>query len=312
MSKHSQVRTSGETEGPFPYDVGYGRPPASGQFSKGRSGNPKGRPKRQTKPEPIALHSADEPTRRLLREEKMRTVTLREGEQRVDMSMTQAVLRAVGTAAVKGGVVAQRTFLAYAAAEDERYRAERQRLYEFWCDERDRMLADLADCQRRGLPEPEFLPDTRDIKLDPLTLEVDFVGAYDDESKAVQNYAIAFRDFALAMSFTHDPDLATLQTHKGIGLWLYLFTRIDRTLPPRLRLSDIEHHQRGMAMFVRRPDEQYEEFCRLSDAAGLPQLPRRSWNRLRPRVVPWDAIGFRLNDSGRPVRIAKRTKAGAI
>ena len=28
-----------------PYEVGYGKPPASGQFTKGQSGNPKGRPK---------------------------------------------------------------------------------------------------------------------------------------------------------------------------------------------------------------------------------------------------------------------------
>lgn len=27
------------------YEVGYGRPPKSGQFRKGKSGNPKGRPK---------------------------------------------------------------------------------------------------------------------------------------------------------------------------------------------------------------------------------------------------------------------------
>ena len=27
------------------YDVGYGKPPASGKFAKGQSGNPKGRPK---------------------------------------------------------------------------------------------------------------------------------------------------------------------------------------------------------------------------------------------------------------------------
>ena len=27
------------------YEVGYGRPPKSGQFKKGQSGNPKGRPR---------------------------------------------------------------------------------------------------------------------------------------------------------------------------------------------------------------------------------------------------------------------------
>ena len=27
-----------------PFEVGYGKPPASGKFTKGKSGNPKGRP----------------------------------------------------------------------------------------------------------------------------------------------------------------------------------------------------------------------------------------------------------------------------
>jgi hypothetical protein len=33
------------SENEQPYEVGYGKPPKNGQFSKGKSGNPKGRPK---------------------------------------------------------------------------------------------------------------------------------------------------------------------------------------------------------------------------------------------------------------------------
>ena len=35
---------------PAPYEVGYGRPPVSTRFKKGKSGNPTGRPKKKSKP----------------------------------------------------------------------------------------------------------------------------------------------------------------------------------------------------------------------------------------------------------------------
>ena len=38
------------------YEAGFGRPPQSGQFKKGKSGNPKGRPK---KPDPSVVHLSD-------------------------------------------------------------------------------------------------------------------------------------------------------------------------------------------------------------------------------------------------------------
>ena len=46
-----------------PYDVGYGKPPASGKFAKGQSGNPKGRPKGSRNFATIILRKSRQPVR---------------------------------------------------------------------------------------------------------------------------------------------------------------------------------------------------------------------------------------------------------
>ncbi|MEW4466338.1 DUF5681 domain-containing protein [Parasphingorhabdus sp. JC815] len=99
--------------------VGYGKPPISGQFKKGQSGNPNGRPRKEKQAEPL-YHPAAHPTRELMRSEALRPVTTREGDQQVQMPASQAVIRALGIAAIKGGPMAQRTYLDMVKAEDER------------------------------------------------------------------------------------------------------------------------------------------------------------------------------------------------
>jgi hypothetical protein len=46
-----------------PYEVGYGKPPASGRFAIGRSGNPKGRPKGAKNLATIVLRESRQPVR---------------------------------------------------------------------------------------------------------------------------------------------------------------------------------------------------------------------------------------------------------
>ncbi len=77
--------------------VGYKKPPASGRFPKGRSGNPKGRPKGSHRAPP--------------KEEVMgRLVTIRDGDRVREVTAEEAFLQIVQELALKGNSSAVRAF----------------------------------------------------------------------------------------------------------------------------------------------------------------------------------------------------------
>lgn len=89
---------------PAAYRVGKGRPPTGRRFAKGQSGNPRGRPKMRGgsgKPGD-RLIGADQPTRRMILEEAYRTITVRDGDEEIQMTANRAVFRAMMERALKG------------------------------------------------------------------------------------------------------------------------------------------------------------------------------------------------------------------
>ncbi|WP_170331374.1 DUF5681 domain-containing protein [Ruegeria arenilitoris] len=72
------------------YEVGYGKPPKVTQFKKGRSGNPKGRPK------------GAKGVNASLKRELEAKITVREGNREVRISKAEAIAKRLTAGALKG------------------------------------------------------------------------------------------------------------------------------------------------------------------------------------------------------------------
>lgn len=81
------------------YEVGYRKPPKSGQFKPGQSGNPKGRPK----------GTKDLATD--LQEELSSNIRVMDGQQELVISKQRALIKALSAKALKGDVKAMGVLL---------------------------------------------------------------------------------------------------------------------------------------------------------------------------------------------------------
>ena len=81
------------------YDVGYGKPPKNGQFKKGQSGNPKGRPKGTNNIKTDIL------------EELSEKLVVKEGGKAKKISKQRAMIKAMMAKAVHGDAKAAGTIL---------------------------------------------------------------------------------------------------------------------------------------------------------------------------------------------------------
>lgn len=218
--------------------VGYGRPPKSGQFRKGQSGNPRGRPPKHVRQ--AELIAARHPTREAIRAEAERTIAITDASGRQQLTGRQAVIRALMVAALRGGVLAQRTVLQTLTAEDERLHRERKESFEFWHAYQKRERAWIEAARRAGAAEPDPLPHPDDIALDWRTLDVRFLGAVDEEGRAAEKQLQAYQNLCLEMVvYTQEdnrlPTKADVAPTLGLYMALHLAARLK--LPPRLQGS---------------------------------------------------------------------------
>jgi hypothetical protein len=113
-----------------PYQVGYGRPPKHTRFKTGKSGNPKGRPKR--KPDDIDIEH-------LFIEELFRTVTVTIGGRSQTLPAWKVIAKRLVTECIKGDMRAIRTYKEF--TDHFKLISKKQKMQK---EDADRRLIDMA------------------------------------------------------------------------------------------------------------------------------------------------------------------------
>jgi hypothetical protein len=229
------------------YTVGYRKPPAEHRFKKGRSGNPRGRPR---KAESVKIDgppgSGTQLANQYLLQEAYRPVLVREGEQTIELPAIQAVFRAMGVAAMKGNHSAQRMMtelVQSVEAEHNRLRLEcAEETIKYKCEwERQ-----IDQAREKGEPEPQPIPHPDDIMIDFRNGTVRICGPKTKDEKADLNRLFEVLDDiqeTVSISAAAYRESPSAEKAQALDTWMFeqkRFDRINDNLPKRYRKKLID------------------------------------------------------------------------
>lgn len=217
-------------------DVGYARPPKSTRFLKGRSGNPKGRPKKiMVKPPLPAL----EPTSAALLASGSRMLTATENGRTVQLPSSEAMMRAYERLALGGNRLALKDLIRLRREEEAIAAAERRRIFDYWRTVKEEGERTLAKAARTGLPEPTLYPHPDDVHLDYETMEAKIVGPVSPQGAAVYRHNADLVCHATRLSVYYGEWARDTERDKEgrsrIGAFTLLSHLLALKLPERMR-----------------------------------------------------------------------------
>lgn len=225
---------------PSDYEVGYGRPPKNTRFKKGKSGNPRGRPKK-VKPRPLKL--SDAPSEHIFEEEIYRPVNLLDQGEQVSLPTLRAIMRSQTMSAIKGNRFAQKEVLERAERLEREKRGEKIKYYLQLKQYKERGERIIAECIKKEEPIPKLLPHPDDIVLNPVTAEAYVNGPETEDDERFYELAKLMRDHMLLIHVDAKKSKKGLKLkHEGEQFCAYAISAhaIDLTMPKRFQWVNYE------------------------------------------------------------------------
>ncbi len=162
------------------YEVGYRKPPTATRFQKGKSGNPRGRPK-EAKNKLPAMN--EERMKSILIEEAYRAIKVRDGSREVTIPMIRAVIRSMALTAVKGHARSQRMFTALLQATEEGLKTEHDEWLKTAIDYKVEWDDELERRKALGIVGSDPIPHPDDIIFNMKTGQVEIRGPMTKQEK---------------------------------------------------------------------------------------------------------------------------------
>ena len=218
----------------------YRQPPKTHQFKKGQSGNPKGRPKKAKTLEPGATTAAIlDRIQQWALEEASRTITVREGDEVVELPAMKAVLRNMYRQAARGDAKTQRHLLELASSAEKSRITSNMSILEAALAYKHDAEAEDAQYRLEGRTPPPRYPDPGDVLINHFTGNVTIDGPVSREQAEAMAAIEAMmpdklrRMFEVEEALSKYPrDKALREEQQHLGVFL---DYLERMTPRRFR-----------------------------------------------------------------------------